>query len=413
MICPNCREDNASNFRFCGMCGTSLEPRRKTGTAALDPLSAFPTPVPQPTAPPKTVQPRVSSAPEPVRSLAMARATGSVKQQVPAISGPSMLGLDRPVANQIGVNETNVSQSNAGRPNTRDEPTLDSLRERSFSGLDSFLEPEESQSGPGRILLLIVLLAALGAAGWWTYTSYISVAEGRKPQAATSSTGGPSTENIPKTAAEPVTQKAQPPNANSPQPPAQSSSQSTMPSAQGSEGPTENANSGPTPSTKQSETSAKPADQARTVASIPVTPAPVSPAPAKTVPAYPRAPKPQIAGTSVKSANLSSATGPDTGDADFRRGEAYLYGRGAPENCSEAVKNLKAASARANAKARSAFGTMYATGHCVPRDLPTSYLWFALALRLDPNNQILEKDLNAIWNQMTPPERQIATRMKE
>ena len=103
----------------------------------------------------------------------------------------------------------------------------------------------------------------------------------------------------------------------------------------------------------------------------------------------------------------------DTGDADFRKGEAYLYGRGAPENCDEAVKYLKAASAKSNAKARSAFGTMYATGHCVPRDLPTSYLWFALALRVDPNNQILEKDLNAVWNQMTPPERQMATRMKQ
>jgi TPR repeat protein len=103
----------------------------------------------------------------------------------------------------------------------------------------------------------------------------------------------------------------------------------------------------------------------------------------------------------------------DKGDADFRKGEAYLYGRGAPENCDEAVKNLKAASAKSNAKARSAFGTMYATGHCVPRDLPTSYTWFALALRADPSNQILEKDLTAIWNEMTPPERQLATRMKQ
>ena len=103
----------------------------------------------------------------------------------------------------------------------------------------------------------------------------------------------------------------------------------------------------------------------------------------------------------------------DTGDADFRKGEAYLYGRGAPKNCDQAVKYLKTASAQSNAKARSTFGTMYATGHCVPRDLPTSYLWFALALRADPNNQILEKDLSAIWNQMTPPERQLATRMKQ
>ena len=117
--------------------------------------------------------------------------------------------------------------------------------------------------------------------------------------------------------------------------------------------------------------------------------------------------------TSAKSSKLPAPAEADTGDAAFHKGEAYLYGRGVHENCDEAVKNLKAASAKSNAKARSAFGTMYATGHCVPRDLPTSYLWFALALRADPNNQILEKDLSAIWNQMTPPERQMATRMKQ
>jgi TPR repeat protein len=63
-----------------------------------------------------------------------------------------------------------------------------------------------------------------------------------------------------------------------------------------------------------------------------------------------------------------------------------------------------------HAKARSMMGTMYATGHCVPRDLPSSYRWFALALQADPNNNVLEKNLRAVWNQMTPPERQMATK---
>ncbi len=104
------------------------------------------------------------------------------------------------------------------------------------------------------------------------------------------------------------------------------------------------------------------------------------------------------------------AAADDRGEAALRRGEAYLYGRGVRQNCAEAIKNLKAASAKGNAKARSTFGTMYATGHCVPRDLPSSYFWFAQALRADPNNQVLEKDLSAVWNQMTPPERQMATK---
>jgi TPR repeat protein len=107
------------------------------------------------------------------------------------------------------------------------------------------------------------------------------------------------------------------------------------------------------------------------------------------------------------------AAADDTGSSTFLKGEAYLYGRGVAENCDEAVRNLKAASASGNAKARSTFGTMYATGHCVPRDLPTSYSWFAKALEAEPNNQILSKDLTAIWNQMTPPERQLATKLKQ
>jgi TPR repeat protein len=136
-------------------------------------------------------------------------------------------------------------------------------------------------------------------------------------------------------------------------------------------------------------------------------------APAKIALANKRAAKREPSVTSAKASKLPAPAAADTGDVAFRKGEAYLYGRGVPRNCDEAVKNLKAASAKSNAKARSAFGTMYATGHCVQRDLPTSYLWFALALRVDPNNQILEKDLSAVWNQMTPPERQLATRMKQ
>ncbi len=111
-----------------------------------------------------------------------------------------------------------------------------------------------------------------------------------------------------------------------------------------------------------------------------------------------------------KPVKTAPAVAPPEGEALFRRGEAYLYGRGVAENCDQAIKYLKSASDKSHAKARSAFGTMYATGHCVPRDLPTSYRWFALALRVDPNNQILEKDLSAVWNQMTPPERQLATK---
>jgi hypothetical protein len=162
VICPNCKEDNAPDFRFCGMCGTALESRRPAGASALDPLSAFPRPEPSRAA---------MAAPQ----LQPAVAANQVRaaRPVPAISGPSMLGLDAPAA----------PQSDAIPPATN-ALSMDSLREKSFSGLDSFYEPEKPKAG-GRILLLVVLLAALGGAGWWTYRNYLNAAGPRTPENAT------------------------------------------------------------------------------------------------------------------------------------------------------------------------------------------------------------------------------------
>jgi hypothetical protein len=273
---------------------------------------------------------------------------------------------------------------------------MDSLRERSFSGLDSFLEPEQPKSGGRRILLLVVLLAALGAAGWWTYNNYLGVRQLRKPEPTVANSEVPSQPSVQQSTPQAVTQTppASPPPAAAP--PTQTPEAPTQNTTADSEPP-------PTqPATNTAEPSASPKPEAKTKPAVP-----------KVALGDKSAERPEprrnFAGTSKPPAPAA----PDTGDAEFRKGEASLYGRGSAGNCDEAVKYLKAASAKSSAKARSAFGTMYATGHCVARDLPTSYLWFALALQVDPNNQILEKDLNAIWNQMTPPERQMATRMKQ
>ncbi len=364
MICPKCGENNSDNFRFCGMCGTLLEARRPAGT-------------PLPNAPLATAA-RVSNAAETPQPLVVEDTTRPANRQVPPISGPSMLGLNRADANQRSPNQPSPNQ-----------PSMHSLRDNAFSGLDSFFESEQPKTGGRRILLLVALLAALGGASWWTYTNYLSPAESRKP---TAQDVAPS------------------PNAGS--------SPAVAPSAAGPQGTSENASAGPDSSRKAADAEAKPAPEEKPLTPAPVTPPATQPVtrPASATKIAPHekiATKREPSIPSPKASNVSAPAPADTGDGAFRKGEAYLYGRGVPENCDEAVKYLKAASAKSNAKARSAFGTMYATGHCVPRDLPTSYLWFALALRVDPNNQILEKDLSAVWNQMTPPERQMATRMKQ
>jgi len=320
----------------------------------------------------------------------MMNALEPMRSPVPPISGPSMLGLNQPGAEQPSANQPRVNPPSFNQ-NSFNQPSMDSLRETAFSGLDSFFEPEQPKTGGRRVLLLVVLLAALGGAGWWTYTNYLGVAESRKPEAASSSADGVAAEKPSTTPTAAVKDAAPAPVATSSQAVVSAKAPESLPKS----------------ASADSDATAKTVD----AEAKPPAPAVAVPVP-KVVPPVKSPVKPEPA---VVSAKASTQVPPvaDTGDAAFRKGEAYLYGRGVPENCDEAVKYLKAASAKSNAKSRSAFGTMYATGHCVPRDLPTSYLWFALALRVDPNNQILEKDLSAVWNQMTPPERQMATRMKQ
>jgi zinc-ribbon domain len=366
LICPKCGEDNSDNFRFCGMCGTLLEARRPAGA-------------PVPNLPP-AVLPRIADDSEPLEPFVAEDTTRPPNEQSSATGGPLLLGLNQPGAKQPIPNQPGPNQSN-----------IDSLGEKAFSGFDSFFEPEQPKTGGRRILLLVVLLAALGGAGWWTYANYLGAAEDRKPTA----------QSVAPTA-DPGSSQAAVPSA-------------AVPPTAVPQGGSENAGAGPDSAQSATDAEAKSAPEKK-----PLTPAPVTPPapPAKIAPREPRehakiAAKRDPDVTSPKASNVPAPAAADTGDAAFRKGEAYLYGRGMPENCDEAVKYLKAASAKSNAKARSAFGTMYATGHCVARDLPTSYLWFAMALKVDPNNRILEKDLSAIWNQMTPPERQMAMRMKQ
>jgi hypothetical protein len=347
VICPKCGEDNADNFRFCGMCGAVL-----TSTV--------------PAGAPRGLTVREGEIPVALTIPANPRKARAEKPVEP-ISGPSVLGLGQ-------------------------SPTLDSLRDKAFSGSDPIFEVEEPRTG-ARKLLLLLLLAALGAAAWWTYTNYVAIGQQEPAVSHPKATLPASPAQRPATS-----QPAPTATTNSDTTPANPTPSGATPS-QHTESPPEKANANP---------ESKP-DTATAAAEPPVA--------EKNVKAAPPAKADRRVSTrdSRKAAMAAKAAPPpaaDTGDADFRKGVAYLYGRGGKKNCDAAIKNLKVASAKLNPRARSTFGTMYATGHCVPRDLPTSYSWFALALRVDPNNQVLEKDLRAIWNQMTPPERQLATKLK-
>jgi zinc-ribbon domain len=102
----------------------------------------------------------------------------------------------------------------------------------------------------------------------------------------------------------------------------------------------------------------------------------------------------------------AATTSPDS-DLELT-GERYLYGNGVPQNCARAESSLRTAATHGNSKAQTVLGTMYATGHCVGRDLPTAYRWFARALHQEPQNTRVSTDLQVLWRQMTPQEKQLA-----
>jgi hypothetical protein len=93
--------------------------------------------------------------------------------------------------------------------------------------------------------------------------------------------------------------------------------------------------------------------------------------------------------------------------------QKYLYGQGVPQSCDRALSFLRQAVDNGSVKAKSTLGGLYATGHCVPLDRAISYRWFAQALRQEPNNSYLSHDLEMLWNQMSPQEKQLAIRMTQ
>jgi hypothetical protein len=93
--------------------------------------------------------------------------------------------------------------------------------------------------------------------------------------------------------------------------------------------------------------------------------------------------------------------------------ERLIYGNGVRQDCDRGMRGLKGAAEQSNAKAMISLGAVYSTGTCVPRDLPTSYRWFALALHKEPDDQALQDDLQKVWGQMTQAERQLAIKLSQ
>ena len=349
--CTHCGYDNSPEYRFCGMCGASLaHPPVATAAANKE------TPRPGATTPPSSVVDN-----------------GDVTTET--VHGPSFLGL-------------------AEDPKTEFHYLYEDEPPRSHVGL----------------IFAFILLIGIGGFGYWQFKhngypfNRLNL-ENKPAQTASPSEVAPAQSqeqqtSIPKpmTGAGDVQPIAPDQNAKPPD-----TGKTTEFPPQGGQTPAHESNAGKTPP-ERSEAGESPnqtgTQQEEAKATPPPTPTTKKPAPTRT----------SKAAAGQKPATVAAAPAPASPDADLElAGEKYLYGTGLPQNCTKAESALRTAATRGNSKAQTVLGTMYATGHCVGRDLPTAYRWFARALRQDPQNSRISADLQVLWRQMTPQEKQLAT----
>jgi zinc-ribbon domain/Sel1 repeat len=370
--CTHCGYDNSPEYRFCGMCGASL-------------------------AHPPAAQ--AAPAKEPPRSNAGNGHTENVH-------GPSFLGL-------------------------AEDPKVE---------FHYLYEDEQPRSHVSLIVFVIILL---GAGGFLSYQWRNNGFPFNRLNAASSNSGGQASASPSEVAPaqnqdqqthieKPMTgvgdvlptqpdqnAQAQAPNkpteTDIPPPnsaPGQAQAQGSAAAPNSAASQSANSTPGPAANTNQTQNAAAPKTGQKTTANTnnpteeanATPPAGVSAASrVAKEPARARTPKP----TPSRQAQAAAAdTAPDS-DLELS-GERYLYGNGVPQNCARAETNLHLAAQHGNSKAQTVLGTMYATGHCVGRDLPTAYRWFARALHEEPQNSRISADLQVLWRQMTPQEKQLA-----
>lgn len=316
--------------------------------------------------------------------------------------------------------------------------------EKAGRNLDYLLEDDEPRSHKGLMvgIVALILVAGLGYLRWrgdLSWLKAVSSAPKNSAQTADSQAGGPggdqagspgpASSNTPNTPPDAGQHKPAPPSAVVTAPSATSATPppsapapapaATGPAPTSAIAPGETSSPGATPAGIQSPES-KPVspvgdtpaagqalappptagDTTAPPAAIPAA-APVSAAPTPEAPPPPK-PKPK-----------AKPLPPPKPEDSVAMGERYLYGRGVPQDCTRGLRYVKPAADQSNPKAMITMGALYATGHCLSRDLPTAYRFFALALRKDPENGALKRNAEMVWSQMTAAEREQAIRMTQ
>ena len=387
MRCPRCGNENPVTNRFCGTCGGSLlAANAQAGNAS------------------QTTAVRNAGG-----TGSGPRGAAPKTEEPPAINGPSFLGLNAAAGAKAGP-----------------KPRHDTDPGTSSRNLAYLLEDdEEHKGGAGKIFLVLIALGLALGFGYlrWRHEGLSSLWPGPKKsstQSATQAAGDAGVPSSDSTSAGGGSGSAadKAPAAASPQTPAGADSGNSAPgtpesgagAAATSPAPASSPDAGSGAGTAADHAGANPAPDAAnapsadkatsdTVTSSDAAEKPSEPAPARKAAAAARpAPKP------------SAAKAFD----QVTEAEKYIYGRGGMrQDCDRGLRMLRPAAEQANPRAMISLGALYSTGVCAPKDLPTAYRWFALALRKQPDNQPLQENLQRLWGQMTQPERQLAVKLSQ
>jgi hypothetical protein len=426
--CGKCGNENAEGNRFCGMCGAPLlspprtpEPVSAARTAAPQPSVTRAVNQPAPTEhfprPREVARPRDISQQEYARPEETYRREPAPEQDAPTITGPSFLGLNQPASRtgrQHGYRDHDPHHSSSG-------------------SVDYLLEDEEEPPRRwGKIILLLLALALAGGFGYlhWKQGGFDWLTSGdKKPQVdqnqaqqnpdgtQSSADSGGTTANPAPTGTSPSA--TSPAGTTSEAPPPQNAAPGTVPA--NSAAPDANTQTAPAqtqPSTSENApppTFAAPAkSNAPSAGNNDANEDDSADQTADSEPAKQTAPPPQQVVHSPRVSKPSALKPAPAKPVDpVTEAERSIYGRGEPQDCDRGLRLLKPVAAQANPAAMISLGTLYSTGTCTPRDLPTAYRWFALALHKQPDNLSLQNNLQKLWSQMTQPERQLAIKLSQ
>jgi hypothetical protein len=386
MLCTFCGTENRPENKFCGMCGVRLERRKVERRARHDnlkcPSCGHATEQDQKfcgmcgSRIDRRTQDRRAAFPGQPRAEAMANAQLPTPEALGRRSEPASPSVATVPPKEAPTSEI-PSHPRTPLATFRDEPARPpSIGGPSFLGLNDGPQNEgdyllEDDASSGRVLPKLVLIAILAAIGGLIFVGWRSgfLANPKFPQPAK-----------PQPAASPLLQ-----------------SKSPAPATDGSQ---KNAAGNASPDQSPAAAGQGDVKEAQTIEgkapSAAVAEKPTDAATEKPVPAKQKASEEMPAGSRKPSATLVQA-------------QNYLQGRGGVrQNCDQGLIYLKAATQNNEPAAAVQMGALYASGHCVQQDRVTAYRWFNSAHELDPANPWIQTNLDQLWAQMTPQERQRA-----